>query len=102
MKNDAARYAPQAGIGFWKSDTQFFASGRQRQWESIWSNAERTAFDVRIHSMLEAPAARWLLDGAGRDQLARSPTRSSGAPPTAYSRLAPSAWSAMAFSTSSV
>ena len=65
MKQNAERFAPQAGVGFWKSDNDFFARGRHREWENRWSQAEHDAFAARIGSMLDEPAARWLLDGAG-------------------------------------
>lgn len=64
MKRNAGRFAPQSGMGFWKSDAGFFARGRQREWETRWTEAQRLAFDERIHAMLDATSARWLLEGA--------------------------------------
>ncbi len=65
MKRNAGRFAPQAGIGFWKSESAFFARGRQREWESRWSDDERGAFDARVQAMLDVKAAHWLLEGSG-------------------------------------
>jgi aryl sulfotransferase len=64
MKRDAGRFAPQAGIGFWKSDDRFFVSGRHGEWQTRWTDDQRRAFEARIASMLDPDSARWLLGGA--------------------------------------
>lgn len=63
MKRKADQFAPAAGMGVWKAETNFFASGKTRQWEDKLSTADLAAFDKRLAELLSPDAAEWLLNG---------------------------------------
>ncbi len=65
MKRNADQFAPGAGTGIWKTESDFFAKGASNQWEDRLSEAELEAFDERLAALLPADAAQWLLNGGG-------------------------------------
>ena len=64
MKSKAGQYAPGAGLGVWKAETQFFASGASGQWQDRLSGDDLAAFDERLAELLPPDAANWLLAGS--------------------------------------
>ncbi len=63
MKQKANIFAPGGGNGFWKSDTDFFASGSCGKWQGQLSDNQLAAYD-RIMSAALSPADRlWLEQG---------------------------------------
>jgi aryl sulfotransferase len=65
MKSKADQFAPGAGMGVWKAETDFFASGKSEQWQDKLSEAELAAFAKRLAELLPPDAAEWLLNGSG-------------------------------------
>jgi hypothetical protein len=65
MKRNAEHFVPFSGTDFWKADTNFFASGSNRQWQGKLSVDELAAFDARIAELLPPEEVDWLLNGYG-------------------------------------
>jgi aryl sulfotransferase len=65
MKSNASQFAPTSGVGFWKTETGFFANGRNAQWKDKLSADDLTAFDARIGELLPPDQVDWLLNGDG-------------------------------------
>lgn len=63
MKQKALQFAPEAGTGMWKSESNFFASGISRQWESQLNASDLAAFDTKLAELLPTDEAQWLLNG---------------------------------------
>ncbi|WP_299653414.1 sulfotransferase domain-containing protein [uncultured Tateyamaria sp.] len=64
MKQNADRYAPSGGKGFFKSDTAFFQSGTNGQWQGVLSDAEVAAYDAMMDAHLTPEDRAWLENGA--------------------------------------
>lgn len=66
MKANAEQFAPEAGSGMWKAETNFFANGTNAQWETGLSDEQKAAFHERFAAMVpDAAQARWMLNGNG-------------------------------------
>ena len=61
MKKDAARYAPSADSGFWKSVPGFFAKGGINRWKTELSVDQNEAFLERIARLLTEEEINWLV-----------------------------------------
>lgn len=67
MKANAARFAPSAGQGFWRSDTDFFDNASCGKWEGRLTDADLAAYDQIMDAALTGEDRRWLEWGdAGR------------------------------------
>ncbi|WP_299614385.1 sulfotransferase domain-containing protein [uncultured Tateyamaria sp.] len=64
MKQNAERFAPSGGKGFFKSDTAFFQSGTNGQWQGVLSDAEVAAYDAMMDAHLTPEDRAWLENGA--------------------------------------
>lgn len=64
MKQDAARFAPAGGTGFFKSDTAFFHSGTSGQWRGVLSEADLAAYDRVMDAHLSPQDRAWLEYGS--------------------------------------
>lgn len=66
MKAKADQFAPEAGTGMWKAETNFFANGTSAQWESKLTDNQKTRFLARFADLVrESEQARWMLHGEG-------------------------------------
>ena len=65
MKKSAEQFAPESGSGIWKAEKNFFASGKSKQWESLFSEDQKAAFHSRLAELLEPDQAEWFLNGSG-------------------------------------
>ena len=65
MKRNAGQFAPESGRGFWKAESNFFATGRNEQWRNALSPADLAAFDARLAELLPPDDAHWLVNGNG-------------------------------------
>jgi aryl sulfotransferase len=65
MKDRASQFAPQADVGFWRSDSGFFATAGRDRWKNAFSEEQNEAFQARATSLLEPEAMEWLLNGNG-------------------------------------
>jgi aryl sulfotransferase len=66
MKARAADYAPVAGTGFWKSDSNFFDSASSGKWEGQLSAYDLGLYRERLAALIPDPAARtWIEQGDG-------------------------------------
>lgn len=66
MKSNANRFAVAAGQGFWGNDADFFDSGTSNKWLGLLTDADITAYDVRISELLSNKERAWLEWGAKR------------------------------------
>ena len=62
MRSRAALAAPEADVGMWRSDTDFFRSGGTREWASLLTPADLSHFHDRLRE-LAGGAADWILHG---------------------------------------
>ena len=62
MKERADMTAPEAHLGLWKSATQFYAKGGQRDWSSLLTDQEIEHFEERLEG-LAGDATKWILQG---------------------------------------
>ena len=62
MRARAADVAPDAHLGMWQSDAEFFRTGGHRNWESLLSDADIAHFHARLEK-LAGDAAPWILEG---------------------------------------
>ena len=60
MKQNAGRYAPGGGAGFYKSDEAFFESGSLGKWQGALSDQEVAAYDRIMDANLSPEDRRWL------------------------------------------
>jgi aryl sulfotransferase len=67
MKANAARFTPSAGQGFWHEDAGFFDSAGTAKWRGRLSEAQLSAYDARMDTLLDADARRWLECGGLAD-----------------------------------
>ena len=63
MKKNASQFAPQANLGFWKSDSNFFNRGKDSDWSEMFSDEQQQAFDNRIQELLSEEERNWLIYG---------------------------------------
>lgn len=64
MKANAIRYAPAGGMGFMKSDSDFFHSGSSGKWKGHLSDEQLDAYAYIIDRALDKDARRWLEYGS--------------------------------------
>lgn len=64
MKNNAERYAPSGGKGFFKSDSGFFHSGTSGKWQGRLTDDEWAAYDVLMNEELAPEEREWLEYGS--------------------------------------
>ena len=60
MKENAIRFAPAGGKGFFKSDTEFFHSGSSGKWQGQLSAAQMDGYNWAMDQYLNAEERRWL------------------------------------------
>ncbi len=60
MKQNAERFAPSGGKGFFKSDDAFFHSGSSGKWHGHLSEAELAAYDAIMDAALSPEDRAWL------------------------------------------
>lgn len=65
MKENAARYAPSGGKGFFKSDSEFFSSGTSGKWHGKLTDKELAAYDAIMNAHLKPEDLEWLEQGSG-------------------------------------
>jgi hypothetical protein len=63
MRANASQFAPDAGSGIWKNETEFFNKGRQGQWRELLGPRELEAYREAVAAALPADAAAWLENG---------------------------------------
>lgn len=63
MKENADQFAPEAGTGMWKAESNFFANGANQQWRDQFSEKDRVAFNKRTAELLSEDETKWLLEG---------------------------------------
>lgn len=66
MKSNAHRFTPSAGLGFWKTDANFFDSATSNKWEGQLTDADLAAYDSVISSLLTQRERNWLEWGSGQ------------------------------------
>lgn len=64
MRNNAERYTPSGGKGFFKSDAGFFHSGTSGQWRGKLTEAELAAYDAIMDAQLTPADRAWLEYGS--------------------------------------
>ena len=64
MSQNAERYAPSGGKGFFRSDAAFFDSGTSGKWIGQLSDAELAAYDAVMDAHLTPTERAWLENGA--------------------------------------
>jgi len=64
MKQNADRYAPGGGQGFFRSDTGFFDSGSSGKWHGELSDRELAAYDEIMAAALDPVDRAWLEFGS--------------------------------------
>lgn len=65
MKANAARFAPSAGQGFWRSDAGFFDSARSNKWDGVLTGDDLAAYAAKVDALLTPAERRWLEWGGG-------------------------------------
>ncbi|MBV2360060.1 sulfotransferase domain-containing protein [Thalassococcus sp. CAU 1522] len=66
MKENAERFAPSGGKGFFKSDAAFFDSGSSGKWQGQLSAADLAAYDAMMDAHLTPDDRAWLEYGSAR------------------------------------
>ncbi|WP_172676964.1 sulfotransferase domain-containing protein [Aestuariivita boseongensis] len=66
MKENADRFAPSGGKGFFRSDAAFFHSGSSGKWQGQLSEAELAAYDAMMEAHLTPEDRAWLEFGSSR------------------------------------
>ncbi|MEL6523883.1 MAG: sulfotransferase domain-containing protein, partial [Pseudomonadota bacterium] len=64
MKDNATRFAPSGGKGFFKSDREFFHSGSSGKWHGALAEAELAAYDDIMDAQLDPKDREWLEFGS--------------------------------------
>ena len=64
MKENAERFAPSGGKGFFKSDSAFFHSGTSGKWHGRLTDEQLAAYDAMMDAHLSAEDRSWLENGA--------------------------------------
>lgn len=65
MKQNAERFAPSGGKGFFKSDADFFHSGTSGKWHGKLNDDELAAYDAMMDAYLTPEDREWLERGSG-------------------------------------
>ena len=63
MAQNAERYAPSGGKGFFKSDSDFFQSGSSGKWLGQLTDQEMAAYDAMMDAHLTSTERAWLEHG---------------------------------------
>jgi len=63
MRAKAMKFAPGAGSGIWKNETNFFDKARQGQWRELVGERDLAAYRKTMSDMLPPAAAAWLENG---------------------------------------
>ncbi|MGB2201293.1 MAG: sulfotransferase domain-containing protein [Pseudooceanicola atlanticus] len=64
MRDNAERYAPSGGKGFFKSDSDFFHSGTSGKWQGQLTEAELAAYDAIMAAEIAPEDRAWLEYGS--------------------------------------
>lgn len=64
MKQNAQRYAPSGGKGFFKSDSEFFHSGTNGKWHGHLTDQEISTYEAIMNVELTASERDWLENGS--------------------------------------
>ncbi|GGX44447.1 glycolipid sulfotransferase [Tateyamaria omphalii] len=64
MRQNAERYAPSGGKGFFKSDAAFFHSGTSGKWQGHLTDDELAAYDATMNAHLAPEDRAWLENGS--------------------------------------
>ncbi|THH38919.1 sulfotransferase domain-containing protein [Aliishimia ponticola] len=67
MQQNAERYSPSGGTGFFKSDAAFFHSGTSGKWHGKLTEAELAGYDAMMAAELSPEDRLWLENGAQPD-----------------------------------
>lgn len=65
MKQNADRFSPAGGKGFFKSDSEFFHSGSNGKWVGHLTDQELAAYDQVMDTELSEQDRNWLENGSG-------------------------------------
>lgn len=63
MRAKAPKFAPGAGTGVWKSETNFFDKARHGEWRERISERDSAAYQAMIAKTLSPECAAWLENG---------------------------------------
>ena len=69
MKKNAGVFAPAAGKPYFKSDSSFFSSGQNRQWQEVLGPDDIGCYQTRSRSLLPESDLHWLENGGTRGPL---------------------------------
>ena len=69
MKKNAGVLAPAAGKPYFKSDSSFFSSGQNRQWQEVLGPDDIGCYQTRSRSLLPESDLHWLENGGTRGPL---------------------------------
>lgn len=61
MQKNGDQFAPMAGLGAWKSENGFFATGKNAQWKDRLTQQDLDAFDRKIRAFLTEEQISWLV-----------------------------------------
>ena len=70
MKDNAERFAPSGGKGFFKSDAEFFHSGTSGKWRDELTGSQLAAYDAMMDAHLTRNDREWLEYGSEGNPLA--------------------------------
>lgn len=62
MRSRAGELAPQAELGLWQSDRDFFRSATDRTWDDL-TDADVAHFEARLVELAGPDLARWMCEG---------------------------------------
>ena len=65
MRENAERFAPNAGTGRWKDERRFFNRGSSAQWREVLSAGALELYDNRLSGLLPDSDIAWLQYGSG-------------------------------------
>jgi len=63
MREHATQFAPGAGTGVWKNETEFFNKGRQGQWRDVLGERELAVYREAMAKALPPDAVAWVENG---------------------------------------
>lgn len=69
MKERAHMTAPEAHLGLWKSNSQFFAKGGQRDWDKLLTDEDMEHFNGQLERLAGEQATTWILNGRQTQQV---------------------------------
>ena len=64
MKDNAERFAPSGGKGFFKSDSEFFHSGSSGKWRDQLTDSQLAAYGAIMDAELSRDDREWLEYGS--------------------------------------